>query len=259
MYKKKPPIKPIQLPFSFAPSRDEFTPSLKITQDLFNGKNEDNNIDSFLITESASPRKQLSRHITILEEMGFGSAFTSHPSTQSHLERKLSRKASIGVSDFWSSQEKKKFLKDKGYWEAYKDMKKKDEVFILTSRKANHIPSLPHIMDLNTKRRIYLSNINSSNNSSKSQKSTQKKKKTLLIEDSIASTQKSPMNLKISILEKIADRCDNLTDETYQLKSSTDRFKKKFSKQCGNNSKKPEKRLSKYELKKIRIAADSFI
>ena len=254
MRQKRPAIKTLKLPGSFVPSRDEFTPLIKITQDLFTAKSDDSSSDSFSISEDTLPKKKLIKNLSILGEMGFGKIVAPNSVMPLQFERKLSRRSSIGVSDFWSSNEKKKFLKGNGYWEAYKDMQKKDEALLLASKKVNRFPTLPHIMDLNTKKRILIrdSLINSSHSQTKIRKST-------FFDEAIKSQQQHSMNLKISILDKITDRCKNLTNDNYKLKSSTDRFKKNFSKQCKNHLTKSKRKLSKHELRKIKLLVDSCI
>ena len=65
------------------------------------------NYSSTIIKKESPSKPNLHKCTEILEEMGFG---TIEP-PKKKLIRKLSRRSSIGLSDFWSFSEKEKFLR----------------------------------------------------------------------------------------------------------------------------------------------------
>ena len=62
---------------SLALSRDELTPAIKISRDIFCAKNDDLSSDSSEISAQDSPRKEMQKNISILNDMGFGTSLTS--------------------------------------------------------------------------------------------------------------------------------------------------------------------------------------
>ena len=230
--------------------KGELTPAIKMNIDLFQSPNYI--FSSEPVSQSSSPQKVQLKNAVILDELGFASNLESHPLACSNFERKLTRRASICVSDFWTSQEKEKFLKKKGFWEAYKKIQTDDKALVLVSTKSSRLPSLPHVMDFNAKRRIEWQKFKNSKPQIKSQKSFPKN-----LSSSPNKPKNSAKNNKIAAIDSLVSKCDDLAFETSMLKDSTDKFKMNFFYECEKNIGKEKflnkkKKISRHELHQIK-------
>ncbi|OMJ75145.1 hypothetical protein SteCoe_25766 [Stentor coeruleus] len=238
--------------------------AVKINMNLFLSPLSPKDIEIESDSESCSmsfvkfPKLEHARNMTILEEMGFKIEAESSPYIIDPKNKRLVRKSSIGVSDFWSSNEKEKFLKEKGYWGIYKTMQMKEAEFTLKTKKSIREPSLPHIMDLNAMRRIKLKECKKKIFNSPGSLSL----RSPLAEDTPrkiefhnkCSTLKIPgkKSLQLKTLDLLLNKCNSLASDTLKMKSLTERFKKSFSQQCVSSiSKQPVKKLTFREMKKI--------
>lgn len=240
--------------------------AVKINMNLFlsptspKGIEKESDSENYLVSYEKFPKLEHARNMTILEEMGFKIGAESSPYIIGPENKRLVRKSSIGVSDFWSSNEKERFLKEKGYWGIYKTMQMKEAESTLKTKKSIREPSLPHIMDLNAMRRIKLNECKNMKKYFNSHGSLSLKSP--LAEDTPRKIELHNKCLKLQIpgkkalqlksLDLLLNRCNNLVSDTLKMKSLTERFKKTFSQQCVSSiSKQPIKKLTSRELKKI--------
>ena len=184
-----------------------------------------------------SQGQELSKYAAILGEMGFGAI------DGQIVKRKLSRKSSIGLSDFWSLGKKEKFLREKGYRQAYKQIQR-HEFLELESRKVVKHASLPRIMDIKTIAKV-----------KNQQRSLDKPLKTLRFKTS--SLMESPIKMKISgrgrlvSIDSLMDKCDSLMNDMDNVRKSAVNLKKIFKKNCGLLVER-RKKISGFEISKIK-------
>lgn len=208
---------------STSPSKDELTPKVRCPK-AFNTETNDFSSSSSEISVEESPIKLRQRNISILNQLGFCASPQLLTSKQD-LSNQPYRRSCIGISDFWSKTEKEKFLKKQGFWETYKEIQKKDEMTKAFARRKNKFNSLPHILNLQSKKVIKLKKklpikCTSTRNCPKSTKHLELEKK-------------SPKKLfKSKGIEELFEKCDFLTVETRKLKSEVNKFKVHFSNQC---------------------------
>lgn len=162
-----------------------------------------------------TPNRKLVRRSSILDEMGFGHFI----SPEQEILRKLTRKPTIGVSDFWSAQEKEKFLKEKGFWLEYKATKQKEEFHEGKRLKGLRHSSLPYLLDLKTERKIITSTKKSSS-----------KPRIASSNFSIAcSTSETPTkqngNKKLTKIDTLVKKCNNLAHDMNEIRISTKALK----------------------------------
>lgn len=162
-----------------------------------------------------SPAQELHKYAAILGEMGFGTIDSQI------VKRKLSRKSSIGLSDFWSVGEKEKFLREKGYRQAYREIQR-HEMLELENRKMVKHASLPRIMDIKTIAKVR-----------NQQKSLDKPLKTLKFKSS--SLMESPIKMKIGgsgrmvAIDLVMDKCNSLMNDMDSIRKSAVNLKKIIS------------------------------
>lgn len=164
-------------------------------------------LDHSAVKESFKPGKKLiQKKIHILDQMGFTSQIEARANPILSLNKQLKRRFSIGISDFWTGENRQKFLKEKGYEEAFKTLKK--NICIKNAQGSNtlRMPSLPHIMDSNMKRRslgsICIDSV--------------KNRKTKL---NSFGTLSSRNNGKIEdTLDLVVEKCNNLAKENLKFK-----------------------------------------
>lgn len=184
-----------------------------------------------------SPVQEMIKYTAILEEMGFGTVDSKT------INRKLSRKSSIGLSNFWSTSEKERFLREKGYQQAYKNLQK-HEMMELESRKIAKHASLPRIMDINT-----VAKVRSLTKSLEKPKRFLKFKSTSLMESPIK--MKFNKNHKIIAIDTVMDKCNSLINDMDTIRKSALDLKKLIHKNFGLNNER-RKRISSFDLLKIK-------
>lgn len=216
---KLPLIKNLEDLHPDSPRKSDLTPVINISRNLFS-IGEKNPLSGSEVSSNNSPVKVLRKNASLLSEMGFCSNFQSNNAIN-QVNRQLMRRSSIGVSDFWSAQDKEKFLKDQGLWGTYKVLESRDNVIAITSERANRAPSLPHIMDFNTIKRTSL--IKKSSQKSISSKKIKTQTKIII---------KTPKcDSRVGMIDKILEKCSILALDTKKLKKSTEKFKIEFSEQ----------------------------
>lgn len=164
-------------------------------------------IDQSPSKEGAKPEKKFMKHkIHILDQMGFTSQIETTPNPISNMNKQLKRRFSIGISHFWTGENRQKFLKENGYEEAFKTLKKKVIVENIQGSNSLRKPTLPHIMDSNMKRRSLGSIcLDSSKNG-----------KTKLISFNTLTSRNSE---KIGdALDVVVEKCNNLAKDNLEFK-----------------------------------------
>jgi hypothetical protein len=245
--------RPKNINIYLSPSKEEVTAQIKIKKDLFTSPELESSSESSSISASMSPKKEMQRNVTILDEMGLGTNLASPSYVSSKLQRQSTRKSSIAVSDFWSVQQKEKFLKENGFWEAYQKIQNKSKALSLVYKKSTKQNNLPRIVNTEISKRVnsisqfYLRN---------GPKKYSNKK---FISNKFPHRPGEGTNFKLKALDDILVKCDALSSDTYELKSSTNRFKTSFAKQCSadTNYVNSNKKISRYELKKIEAELNS--
>ncbi|OMJ79285.1 hypothetical protein SteCoe_20706 [Stentor coeruleus] len=240
--------------------------AVNVKQILFLSPISRNDINDFSescsISFEESPKRKTIKDSRVLKEMGFNIGVDNSPLIIGNRNNKISRRSSIGVSDFWSICEKEKFLKEKGYWDAYKNLQIKEAQQKLKTIKSIRCPSLPHIMDLNTIRRIKLDEVKSVKKAthghgqiSTKRFATEESPKKIDIKYKQYSKPRiqSKKTSQLKTIDFLLDKCNNLASDAIRLKNSTEKFKKSFSRQCVETiSNEQCKKLTTRELKKIK-------
>lgn len=240
--------------------------AVNVMQNLFLSPTSRNDTDNFSescsISFEDSPKRKMIKESTVLKEMGFNVGVDNSPLFIGTRDNKLSRRSSIGVSDFWSICEKEKFLKEKGFWEAYKNSQIKEAQKKLLTKKSIRCPSLPHIMDLNAIRRVKLDEIKEIKKTthghgqfSSRRFATEESPKKVNINYKQFSKPRiqSKKTSQLKTIDFLLNKCNNLASDTIRLKNSTDKFKKSFSRRCVETiSNEQCKKLTNRELKKIK-------
>ena len=157
-------------------------------------------------------RKKLEKKIQVLDKMGFASLIETKADPVCIMSQALKRRFSIGISDFWTGKNRQKFLKEKGYDEAFKTLKKNVIIKDIQGSNSLRKPTLPYIMDNNMKRRsfkeISVKWVNSAN----------AKKKV----NGGISTLSSRGNEKMSeVLDSVVEKCNELVQDNSSLKRLT--------------------------------------
>jgi hypothetical protein len=190
--------------------------------------------------QGSSPQQH--RNASLLEEMGFGAINDSGKK----LQRKLSRRSSIGLSDFWSEQEKERFLRKNGLWDAFKEIKKHEMIEEAQRKKVKHA-SLPRIIDINTIQKVN-SNFQNACKETRTVKTLSVKNSSLSESPVKPENQKSERVLRIN---SVVNDCNSLAKELDKFRKLTLSVKKSFNK-------KPliqiKKKISRHDLKKIKLA-----
>lgn len=226
-------------------------PSIKGTNvniDIFN-TNSTKNYQSHSISLKELPeisikptRKQIRKHIAVLDEIGFSSLLESAPGNNSNNLKLLKKRFSIGISDFWSEKHKEKFLQAKGYSEAYKILKDDDVKSRIKYSKPTRNPNTQYTMNTETKGK-----------SDRINHLSLDEKKSIFLSDLSESPRKkvseTPRTTRINIslipVTVLVTECDNLAEQTKELKESTEKFHRNFSKQLEllQSPKKKKKRI----------------
>ena len=164
----------------------------------------------------------------LLDELGFGSQLEFKRDILCDQDNTLKRRFSIGITDFWTQKSRSQFLKEQGFEDALKKMKKNIQRNEAKNRSSLRVPALPHMMDLNTTRR------------------------NLVLESPASLSMKLPnslpdLNSKTTKLSKelnvIEEKCRNFQSDSMKFKQMTerilsvqkeDRLKRKMTKQEKN-------------------------
>ena len=195
--------------------------------------------------DHSSPRHDLHRQVTILEEMGFGSITDSGKK----LNRRLTKRSSIGMSDFWSEHEKEKFLRDKGLWQTFKEIKKQEMIQEVNRNKVKHA-SLPRIIDINTIQKV--------NNNFKTFCKEGVSSRALKI--NVLSLSESPVKVdgqsstRIFRINSVVNECNSLAKEMAKFRKETKCFGGSLGKKLRIGHKK---KVSSQDLRQIKLAIKS--
>ena len=194
-------------------------------------------------------RKQMKKHITVLDEMGFATYLQTNADINSENAKQLKRRFSIGISEFWTDNLKSKFLRGNGYWEAYKQLQKDNLKTEIQRQKSIRKPTLPHIMDANANRRASSRTELLANGpaTERNHRGRYRISDDFFIKDEVKPSR------KLSVINSVMDKCTELAVDTLKLQKSTDKFKSNISKQFGELT-TPSRGISKYE--KVKISKD---
>lgn len=201
--------------------------------------------DKIKIPEIQTPNRKITRRSSILDELGFGQVL----STQSEVLRKLTRKPSIGVSDFWSAQEKEKFLKRQGVWLEYKATKQQEQLHGAKLRQSARHSSLPYILDLKTERKMIYSDTN---------KSSKPKIVNFRVPKAFSSSEtptKCLNNKKLTKIDALVKKCNILAHDTNKIRTSARILENIFTN--SPKSSKTKKKITKEDKCKIQNSINS--
>ena len=174
------------------------------------------------VQDAKQCKSAIKKKINILDELGFGSLLESKAEGNCEEKNIIKRRFSIGITDFWTGQDREKFLREKGYLGAYKKLQ--EETFKSELKKAASIrkPELPHIMDSNARRRASIYGEEKSNycNAGSSKKK---------YEFPQLSTRNSDKDTDwIDPIQKLMGKCEDLAKDTFQLRYKTEQLKYKL-------------------------------
>ena len=198
----------------------------------------------------ADEEAKLEKIVKVLDQLGFGSSSSNKPLLTDGLVQGSKKKYSIGLADFWTMQEKFKYLKDKGYWNAYKKLLYEKNLLHQTHKKSPNNPDLPYIMDHKAKRVLQ-------------PQSPQPSLRQNLTETRL-SQPKSPYpsansNPTLQKLQQIQDRCKTLFTSTLTLKKTLRSSQKSSIQQVLTPSQTPLKpKLNKTDRSKIKRIISCF-
>ena len=197
------------------------------------------------MTYHRTPKQKIKREATILEEMGFGSLTDS----SKKLERKHTKKNSICISDFWSVHGKEKFLKEKGLWQTYKELKKQEKLQEVNRKKVKHA-SLPKIIDIYTVQKVK----NEIKHFDKLGQTTQG------LALNLNSLSKSPskndyqLTTRVSRINSVVSECESLAKEITRFR----KLNKDFRRSLENKTKvSRRKKVSNQDLRQIKITMNA--
>ena len=197
------------------------------------------------IPEIQTPNRKMIRKSSILDELGFGQVLSSQP----EVLRKLTRKPSIGFSDFWSEQEKEKFLKEKGVWLEYKAKKQQELLHEAKLKQNARHSSLPYILDLKTERKMIYSDSN---------KSSRPKIVNFRVPKAFSSSEtptKWCANKKLNKIDALVKKCNNLAHDMNKVRTSAKILENMFTN--SPNSSKTKRRMTKRDKCKIKNSINS--
>lgn len=164
-----------------------------------------------------SPRSKIYDKIHVLDEMGFGSLLNTNFEPNIDSKTPLKRRFSIGISDFWTGPNKQKFIRENGYKEAFNTMKKEVLINDLVKNASLRKPTLPYIMDSNTKRRnlIYSDNMSG---------------KYKFKEQLVPILSKRQTNKLTDALNSVVEQCNILAEENKKFKIQTEKLRSNSNK-----------------------------
>lgn len=159
----------------------------------------------------------------LLNDLGFISNSSQRPLLPCHEVNKETAKRTIGIMDFWRFQDKTKFLKSRGLWQAYKEILYQKHAVHLICQKNSRNPSSPYKMDLNADKRA-----DEMNKPTRVQRNSACKSAIRLSMARISPISLPNHNDKSKILEKVREKCDNLALENKNTMHSVKTFQKYF-------------------------------
>lgn len=182
--------------------------------------NQNQKIELFDQSPKVEKKKNIQKKIQVLDKMGFASLIETKADPVYIMSQALKRRFSIGISDFWTGKNRQRFLKEKGYDEAFKTLKKNIIIKDLQGTNSLRKPSLPYIMDNNMKRRsLKETSINWI-------KSAKAKGNGI---ESLSSRYSEKMN---EALDSVLEKCNELVQDNLELKKKNRlqlvEFKKDF-------------------------------
>ena len=202
------------------------------------------------ILKKISKRAKLIKNKALLHEMGFRAELDFKPINLSESGKEVGQLYSIQVTDFWGTKGKIKFLKEQGYWEAYKQMISDSNKSKLYYSKTFKHPVAPKVLDLTTSRKFQRTTESSFNNSF-----SQKFLETHSPRDE-TSIKSAEGNERLVKIQKLEFNCSKLASDTKTLKKTADEFRNEISRKFDRNGSKSK--LSRYEISKIKKHIDSF-
>ena len=202
-------------------------------QDFDSSSNPQQNFKKYPeIPELKLEKSAINKKIGILDELGFGSLLDSKAEGNCEEKKILKRRFSIGITDFWTGQDREKFLREKGYLDAYKKLQEKTLNSELKKATSIRKPELPYIMDSNAKRRA--SAFAEEKNPYATTRSMKKK-----YEFPQLSTRNSDKDTDwVDPIQKLMGKCEDLAKDTFQLRFKTEQLKYKLRQEL-----QPKKKL----------------
>jgi hypothetical protein len=95
----------------------------------------------------------MSKKIQVLQEMGFDSHITYKVKSGTNSKQNQKKKFNIGISDFWTEKDREKFLRERGYQEAFNSMKKKALIKDLAHGSSVRRYNLPYVTNMDSQKR----------------------------------------------------------------------------------------------------------
>ena len=164
-----------------------------------------------------SSKSKIYDKIHVLDQMGFGSLLKPNFEANIDTRAPLKRRYSIGISDFWTGIHKQKFIRENGYKEALNTLKKDVLISDLVKNSSLRKPTLPYIMDSNTKRR----NLICSDNITGTPKAKEQHRPIL---------NETYKNILTDTLNSVVEKCNLLANENKKFKIQTERLRSDSSK-----------------------------
>lgn len=164
-------------------------------------------------------RKTIDQHLEILDIMGFGSKFETSADVNSDNPKLLKRRLSIGISDFWSEHDRERFIRNNGYWDAYKKLQKEDILYEIKSKSSIRKPSIPYVMDCNVKRRMNSQFVNTFGSVTERHQSMEFKFSEYTKKNTLKGSKE-----KRGPIEEVVNKCKKLAEDTMILKKRSARF-----------------------------------
>ena len=165
------------------------------------------------LSHSKSILPKLSQDIVnkmqLLDELGFGSQLEFNKDLLCDQGGPLRRRFSIGITDFWTQKSRTQFLKEQGYEDALKKLKKNMQRNEAKNRSSLRVPALPHMMNSNTTRRN-LALDSSSSLPSKPQNSLPE-----------INCKGSKLSKELKVIE---EKCRNFQSDSLRFKQMTERI-----------------------------------
>lgn len=184
-----------------------------------------------------TPKCEINNRIQVLDEMGFGSLVNTNCEPNIGADPILKKRFSIGISDFWTGSNKQKFLRENGYKEAFDTLKKDSLIRDLQKNTSLRKPTLPYIMDSNTKRRnlVHMDKVTSI----------------------FAGKEQHLPKLPIVNIEKYSGKLDNVVEKCNILAHENQKFKILTERMRNESSLEKKKKITKEDREKINIIVQS--
>ena len=204
-------------------------------------------------TPETSPTTKSKKTNKLLEELGFLSNSSNRPYlVYLQKNRKLLKRPTIGLADFWTFKEKFEFLKNGGHWEAYKKLLYQKHMHEFGCKKNERNPSSPYMMDLNARKRV-MKLIDTSDSERKIKNRSMMR---------LTTSRVSPISLnsndKSTNLEKIVVKCEDLANENQNEIHSAMQTQQSFFQKLLKKHSLKKRNISKFELNRIHATVKSF-